>query len=74
MKNFIMKKMLQRQLKDVPEAEREKFIKMVEKDPDFFTKVAQEVKEKMDGGQDQMTATMSVMGKYKDKLKELSEE
>ena len=69
MKDFLMKKMLQSKMKDVPVAEQEKIFAMIEKNPDFFQKIALEVQEKMKSGKDQMTATMEIMQKYQDDLK-----
>jgi len=69
MKDFLMRKMLQSKMKDVPVAEQEKIFKMIEKNPDFFQKIALEVQESMKSGKDQMAATMEVMQKYQDDLK-----
>jgi hypothetical protein len=56
-------------MKDVPADQQEKIFAMIEKNPDFFQKIAVEVQEKMKQGKDQMTATMEVMSKYQDDLK-----
>jgi len=69
MKSFLMKKMLQSKMKDVPVDQQEKIFVMIEKNPDFFQKIATEVQEKMKQGKDQMAATMEVMTKYQDDLK-----
>ncbi len=58
-------------MKGVPEAEQERLISMVEKNPELFQKIATEAQEKMKGGQDQMAATMEVMKKYEKELKEI---
>ncbi len=71
LKDFLMRKMLKSQLKGVPEAEQEKLITMIEKNPDFFQKIATEVKEKMNGGMDQMAATQAVMLKHKEDLEKI---
>ena len=68
-KNFLMRKMMQSKMKDVPPDQQEKIFAMIEKNPDFFQKVAVEVQEKMKQGKDQMTATMEVMSKYQNDLK-----
>ena len=60
---------MQSKMKDVPVAEQEKIFKMIEKNPDFFQKIALEVQESMKSGKDQMAATMEVMQKYQDDLK-----
>ena len=71
LKNFLMKKMLQSKMKDVPVDQQEKMIGMIEKNPELFQKIAAEVQEKMKGGMDQMTATMEVTKKYQEDLKKL---
>ncbi len=68
-KNFLLKKMLRTQ--GVPEAQIDMFIKMMEKDPKLFENIAKEVKEKMDSGMDQQSASMQVMKKYENELKKL---
>jgi len=68
--NFLLRKMLRTQ--GVPEAQIEMFIKIIEKNPDLFKKIAEEVKVKMDAGQDQQSASMQVMQKYQDELKKLA--
>lgn len=67
--NFLLKKMLRTQ--GVPEAQIDMFIKMMEKNPDLFKTIAEEIKKKMDSGVDQNTASMQIMEKYKDELKKL---
>lgn len=71
LKNLLMRKMIQSKMKGVPPEQQEKILSMVEKNPDFFQKIALEVQEKVKGGSDQMTATMEVMSKYQDDLKGL---
>ena len=70
--NFLMRKMIELKMKDVPKEQREMILTMIEKNPDFFQKIAGEIQEKIQGGQDQMAATMSVMQKYQDELKSLA--
>lgn len=60
---------MQSKMKDVPPEQQEKVLNMIEKNPDFFQKIAIEVQEKVKQGKDQMTATMEVMSKYQDDLK-----
>ena len=70
-KNFLMKKMLKRQLKGMPPAEQERVMHMIEKNPDFFNKIGKEIKVKMKGGQTQMSATMEVMKKHQAELQKM---
>ncbi len=69
--NFLMKAMLKRQMKGVPEAEQERLLAMIEKNPDFFMKIATEVQEKTKGGMGQQDAMMQVMKKYENELREV---
>lgn len=70
-KSFLLKKLLKSKMKDVPEAEQDKMIALIEKNPELFQKIALEVQEKMKGGKDQMTASMEVMQKYQTELKSI---
>jgi hypothetical protein len=70
-KNLLMRKMLKSQLKGVPESEQNKILDMVEKNPDFFSKIGVEVQEKMKTGMSQMDAVMEVMKNYQTDLKKM---
>lgn len=72
-KEFLMRKMLEKQLKNVPKEEQEKMVSMITKNPELFQKIAVEVKAKVDSGKDQMTATMEVMKNYESELRALKE-
>jgi hypothetical protein len=67
--NFLLKQMLKRQMKGIPESEQDKVFSMIEKNPDFFTKIATEVQEKTKGGMSQQDAMMTVMKNHQDKIK-----
>jgi len=69
--NFFMKALLKKQMKGVPEADIEKFIAMVEKNPDFFKQVAEEAQVKIKAGMSQQEAVMAVLADKQDKLKEV---
>ena len=68
-KNFLLKKMLRSQ--GIPEAQIDMVINMMEKNPELFKKIAEEIKTKIDGGMDQQTASMQIMKKYESELKKL---
>lgn len=71
-KNFFVKKMLEKQLKNIPSAQREQIMNMVTKNPDFFQKIAKEVEnKKKHEGKDEMSATMEVMRKYQNEFRNL---
>lgn len=61
--------MLKKQMKDVPPEQQEQIFTMIEKNPDFFMKIAEEAQEKMKGGMAQQEAMMSVMKAHQDELK-----
>lgn len=57
--------MLQTQLKNVPEDQREMIMTMVEEDPALFEKIAKELQAEMkQNGNNQMAAAMKVLPKY----------
>lgn len=70
-KDFLMRKMMAKQMQGVPQNEQEKMIKLVQENPELFQKIAMEVQEKMKGGKDQMAATMEVVQKYQDEIKKV---
>ena len=59
--NFFMRALLKKQMKGVPDADIDKFLDMVEKNPDFFKQVAVEAQEKMKDGMGQQEAVMAVL-------------
>jgi hypothetical protein len=65
---FLMKKMLKAQ--GVPENQIDMVVKLVQKNPELFKKIASEVKVEMDKGKDQMKASMEVMSKYKSEIEQ----
>lgn len=69
LKEFLMRKMLKSKMKDVPEEEQEKMMKLIMENPELFQKIGLEIQAKMKDGQDQMTATMEVMKKHEGELK-----
>jgi hypothetical protein len=68
-KNFMMRKLLERLLKDAPPDQRELIMTMVERDPKLFEKIATEMQAEMKNGKDQMAAAMKVLPKYQAELK-----
>jgi len=64
-----MRKMLESKMKDVPKEQQEMIFNMIEKNPDFFQKIALEVQEKIKGGMDQASAMMAVMKEHQEELK-----
>ena len=70
-KDFLMKTMLKRQLKGMSEAEQDRIINIVTKNPELFQKIAMEAQEHMKGGMEQAQAMQKVMLKYQDELKKI---
>ncbi len=68
LKNFAMKKLLEKQLKNVPEDQREMIMTMMEKDPALFEKIAKEMQEEMKKGGNQMAVAMKVLPKYQKEI------
>ena len=70
-KDFLMKKMLEKQLKDLPADQRDKMIAVISENPEFFQKIAEEIKAEQKNGKDQMAATMTVMRKHQGELQKI---
>lgn len=66
-----MRQMMKKQLKSLPEKEQERIMTAIENNPDFFMKIADEIKEKTNGGMGQTEASMSVMRKYQGELQKI---
>lgn len=68
-KNFAVKKLLEAQMKNVPEDQRELIMAMVEKDPTTFEKIAKELQAEMKtNGNNQMKAAMKILPKYQKEI------
>lgn len=73
-KDFFLKKALEYKMKDVPESQREMFLALMEKHPDFFKKIGDEVKQKTKAGMSEMAATMQVMREHQAELQRIMAE
>lgn len=62
---------MKRQLKQVPEDQRQIVEKMMEENPDLLMTIAKEVQEEVQKGTDQMQAFMAVAQRHKDELQQL---
>ncbi len=60
-KEFLMKHMIKRQLKGMPEAEIDRIVEIVGKHPEIFKKIGDQIKAKVKAGRSQQAATMEVM-------------
>lgn len=69
--NFMMKQVLKHKLKNLPEAQKNMILGAVEKNPDFFKKIGEEIEKRKKSGQSEMEATMQVMREHQRELQEL---
>lgn len=68
-KNYAVKKLLEKQLKNVPADQQQMIMEMVEKDPKLFEKVAKEMQAELKtNGNNQMAAAMKVLPKYQKEI------
>lgn len=65
---FLVRQALKMKMKNMPEAQREQILALVEKDPELFKRIGEEVDRRVKGGENQMKATMEVMKKYREAL------
>lgn len=72
-RDFLLKKMLERQLagSGLAGPEKEKLLDAISKNPELFTTIAKEAEEAMKNGQSQMTAIMNAAKTHQDELKKL---
>ena len=69
MKQYAMKKVLEKQMKDVPESQQKMIMEMLEKDPALFEKIAKEMQAELkNNGNNQMAAAQKVLPKYQQEL------
>ena len=55
-------------MKDVPEAQRDMMLALVEKNPELFKKIGEEIERRKKGGESEVKAAMEVMKKYRNEL------
>ncbi len=72
LQNFLLRKLIESKMKDVPADQREMIISMVEKNPALFQVIAEEIKHKVDSGMEQMAATMEVMKSHEAELRDIA--
>lgn len=71
LKKFLMKQAMRSQLKDVPAAEQEMILGMVEKNPAFFENLAKELQEGIASGKDQQSVALEIMNRHQNELRKL---
>ena len=70
-KNFMLKQVMKSKMKGLSEPQQKMMLEMVEKNPDFFKKIGQEVEAKKKSGKDEMSATMEVMRQHQAEFQNL---
>jgi hypothetical protein len=73
-KDFLTKQLLKKQLKGVSPQEQEKIMTLINRDPEFFKRIGDEIQSEIKKGKGQMEATMHVMKGHKDHLGKLISE
>lgn len=71
MKKFLMRKMMERQMKGVPKDQQEMIINAVEKNPELFEQIAKEIQQKTKEGKDQQSAAFEVMRNHQAELQKI---
>ena len=67
--NFMMKAMLKKQMKGLSDAQQESILAAIEKNPDLFMKIAEDVKSSMAQGLSQQDALARAMQEHGEVLK-----
>jgi hypothetical protein len=70
-KDFFVKQVLKNKLKGVPEAQQKLIMDAVEKNPDFFKKIGEEIEKRKKSGQSETAAAMQVMREHQGELQKL---
>lgn len=68
LKNMAMKKLLDKQLKNVPDDQKAMIMGLMEKSPETFQKIAKEIQAETKAGANQMQAAMKVLPKYQKEI------
>jgi len=70
-KDALLRKMMQSKMKGLPKDQQDKIFKALEDNPEFFTDLGKEIQEEIKKGKDQMSATMEVVGRHREKLEQI---
>ena len=71
LKKFLFKQMLKRAGGNLSDTEQSEALALVEKNPELFMSIANEIKARVDAGEEQMSAAMAVMQTHADELGKL---
>jgi uncharacterized protein YneF (UPF0154 family) len=68
-KQFALRKVLEKQMKDAPSDQKEMILAMLEKDPELFEKISKEMQvELKSNGNNQMAAASKILPKYQKEI------
>jgi hypothetical protein len=70
-KEFLLKKLIQTKLGNIPKEDQDRILRIVTKNPVLFQEIATKIKHQMDSGKDQNTATMFIMKEYQSQIRAL---
>ncbi len=70
-KSFFTRQILKSKMKGVPEAQQEKLLGAMERNPEFFKMIGEEIEAKKKAGKSEMEASMEVMRKHQAEFQKL---
>lgn len=68
---MLTNKLMERQLKNLPPAQRDAIMAAVNANPDFFNAMAKEIEAQKKAGKSEMAASMEVMRKHQGEIQKL---
>ncbi len=69
--NFLVKKLLDAKLKNIPQSEREKVQKALEEHPEIFERILKDIEQQMKSGKNQFDAVQDVLRKNQTELQNI---
>lgn len=70
-KDFLIKKMVQSKMKNLPKEQQDMIIALVSENPDFFKKIQSQIETKKKQGQNEQMAMMQVMRENQAEIQKL---
>ena len=70
-KEFLLKQVVKRQMKGIPEGEIDRIVEVVGKNPEIFKKISDEIKAKVKSGRSEQAASMEVMRAHQAELQKI---
>ncbi len=71
LKKMLTNKLMERQLKGLPPAQRDAIMAAVSANPDFFNAMAKEIEAEKKAGKSEMAASMEVMRKHQGEIQKI---